>query len=94
MYITIIDLEKYMGIEAISVGNKLSLIKDLNNKYDDEAIKVIGNTGATYGYVANSVNDVIRGCHSAGYIYNSFDSTIDCEILFIGKDNAIAKIDC
>lgn len=92
MYITITGLGYYMGIESIKPGDKLYLIKDTNNTYDDEAIKVIGNNEVTYGYVANSVNTVARGTHSAGYIYDLIKDKENLEICFITDKEAIAKI--
>ena len=92
MYITITGLDHYMGTEALRPGDKLYLIKDTKNTYDDEAIKVIGDNDTTYGYVANSVNTVARGTHSAGFIYNSIKDNDKCEIAFITNIEAIAKI--
>lgn len=91
-YITITGCDRYMGISSITPGKVLTLQKDHNNIYDDEAIKVVGQSGETYGYVANSVVTVARGSHSAGYIYESFDETIDCQVLFVTNEEAIAKI--
>lgn len=93
MYITITDVDKYLGIDSLKIGQELLLLKDLDNPYDDEAIKVITENGATCGYVANSVEDVARGSHSAGYIYNSIKNKHKCKVKFIIQDSAIVEFE-
>ena len=92
MFITINHINDYAGIEMFRPGMNLSLKKDKNNPYDDEAITVYSERGCKYGYVANSVSTVCRGTHSAGYIYQSFDEETKCIVRFIAEDFAIAEI--
>ena len=92
MYITITGASHFLGIEAFKPGMKVILKKDYNNDYDDESLKVVGDTGATYGYVANSVGTVAKGTHSSGYIYRDFDQEAEAEIMFVVKGVAIAKV--
>ena len=89
-YITIVGADNYVGIEALKPGTVLSLKKDKNNSYDDEAIMVTGQSEACYGFVANSVQTVARGTHSAGYIYNMISDNSKCELKFILNDSGIA----
>lgn len=91
-YITIVGADNYVGIEALKPGIVLSLKKDKNNSYDDEAIMVTGNSEVCYGFVANSINTVARGTHSAGYIYNMLSENPSCEVLFVLEDSGIAKL--
>lgn len=91
-YITITGLEHYMGKDAVKIGTELLLVKDVDNSYDDEAIKVVSERGCTYGYVANSVRTVARGTHSAGYVYDKINDNTYCSIDFIVEGRAIAKI--
>lgn len=92
MFITIAGVEHYLGIEVLTIGQELLLKKEPNNRYDDESIKVETETGATCGHVANSVNTVARGTHSAGYVYNSVKEKQKCIVKFIIQDRAIAEI--
>lgn len=92
IYITITGADRFMGIEALKPNQCLKLVKDEDNDYDDESIRVVSETGATYGYVANSVYSVARGSHSAGYIYQTFDQEAQCKVLFVTNDIAIAQI--
>ena len=91
-YITIAGASYYMGTEVFHIGQELTIEKEPRNCYDDEAIRVISESGATYGYVANSVDTVARGTHSAGYIYREFDRTARIRICFIMSGRAIAAI--
>lgn len=92
MFITIVGLNHYMGIESIKPGDELFLKKDIENKYDDEAIKIVGNRDVTYGYVANSVESVARGTHSAGYVYGSIKEDQRCKVSFILENSVIAEL--
>lgn len=92
MFITITGSEHYMGVDSYRIGQELILKKDENNSYDDEAIKVETENGATCGYVANSVDTVARGTHSAGYVYCNLHELQKCIIRFILGDNVIAEL--
>lgn len=91
MYITIEKIDDYLGTESYKINQELILIKDKDNIYDDEAIKVITENNATCGYVANSVEEVARGTHSAGYIYNLIEEKQKCTISFILENKIIAS---
>ena len=92
MFITIVGTEHYLGVESLTIGQELILIKEPDNKYDDESIKVETGSGATCGHVANSVYSVARGSHSAGYIYNSIKNNQKCKVLFIMDEKVIAEV--
>ncbi len=93
MYVTLTGTDYYMGTDALSINQILTLKKDYENRYDDEAIAVLNNSGVKMGYVANSVNTVSRGTHSAGYIYNTFKDEAECRVLFIAGNAVIAEIE-
>lgn len=92
MFITITGVDHYMGTESLNVGQELLLKKEKNNAYDDESILVENEKGVHYGHVANSVNTVARGTHSAGYAYESIGEETKCKIRFIIENRAIAEI--
>ena len=91
-YITIVGTKNYFGSEVFSVGQVLRAIKDPENVYDQEAIKVSSDANVIYGYIANSVRSVAKGCKSAGRIYDTFKQEIDIKVLFIVYDCVIAEI--
>ncbi len=91
-YVTITGLRYYLGSSAFKIGAKCCLIKDVDNDYDDEAIKVVLGKSLIVGYVANSSYTVIRGTLSAGRLYDKFDSQLDAKVLFIDNNSVIAKV--
>lgn len=68
-YITITGMNHYYGLRPFSVGKKIKCIKDKNNPYDSEAIKVVMKEIGTVGYIANSPYTTATGTMSAGRIY-------------------------
>lgn len=92
-YITIVGLRYYFGNEVFRVGQQLLIEKDVDNEEDDEAIRVISDAGVTFGYVANSVRTVARGCKSAGRIYDRFEKQTPIRIMFILGEVVIASVD-
>ena len=92
MFITIVGVENYIGTESLVIGQELFLKKEPDNRHDDESIKVVTDSGATCGHVANSVNTVARGSHSAGYAYCSIKEQQKCKVKFIVQDSVIAEL--
>lgn len=92
MFITINHIDEYVGFEFYRPGLKLTLKKETDNSYDDEAIAVYSDKHVKYGYVANSVSTVCRGTHSAGYIYQSFEKETNCIVRFTADEFAIAEM--
>ena len=82
-YITITNIKEYIEIGMIKIGEVLHLKKEPDNAYDMEAIMVEDKNEIPIGHVANSVNSVAKGTHSAGYIYQSFKDSILCTVKFI-----------
>ena len=95
IFITIDHLDDFERIEFFRVGEKLTLRKDKDNDYDDEAILVYNRHGCKCGYVANSVSTVARGTYSAGRIYDRIEDDTACIIRFILVEEGalIAQID-
>ena len=94
IYITINHLDDFMPITNLKVGDNLTLKKELDNIYDDEAIAVYDKNNVKVGYVANSVHSVARGTYSAGRLYDRINDEIDCIIRFVFQEeaNVIAEI--
>lgn len=91
IFITINHLDDFNGLSNIKVNDTLTLIKDLDNPYDDEAIAVFDNNNTKVGYVANSVYSVIRGTYSSGRIYDKVKDNESFLVRFIGNDFIIAE---
>ena len=91
IFITINHLDDFNGLSNIKVGDTLTLKKDLDNPYDDEAIAVYNLEDIKVGYVANSVYSVIRGTYSSGRIYDKIKDNESFLVRFIGNDFMIAE---
>lgn len=92
IYITINHLDEYNGLSNIKVGDTLTLKKDLDNPYDDEAIAVYNLDDTKVGYVANSVCTVARGTYSAGRVHELVEGDTKCIVRFIVEDSLISYI--
>lgn len=87
VFITINHISDFGGIHYYRVGDELTLRKDLDNPYDDEAIQVYNDQDVKCGYVANSSYSVARGTMSSGRIYDSLKDNTKCVIRFIVKES-------
>lgn len=92
IYITIAGAEFRYGIEFLEKGMIVKLIKEPDNQYDKEAIRVELKPFGTIGYVANSVKTVIGECYSAGRLYDKIGAEAEAEIAYLTGSYAIAKI--
>ena len=92
IYITINHLDDYNGLSNIKVGDTLTLIKDLDSPYDDEAIAVYNKNEVKIGYVANSVDTVARGTYSAGRVYDQIIGNDECRVCFIINETIIGNL--
>ena len=92
IFITINHLDDYNGLSNLKVGDNLTLIKDKDNPYDDEAIAIYNKDEIKVGYVANSVDTVARGTYSAGRLYDHIKDRYMCEVVFIVNDILLAII--
>lgn len=92
LYFTINAVNMYHGIKPFKVGSIVKLVKEPENDYDCEAIRVELRYAGQSGYVANSVNTVSKGTHSAGRLYDKILDTDYGRVIFIIGESAIAKI--
>ena len=91
-YITVNHLCEYDPLLTIRPGEHLTLKKDTDNPYDDEAIAVFRENRKRCGWVANSVSTVARGTSSAGRIYDHITNGQSCIVRFLLDDSLIAEI--
>ncbi|MGM0123222.1 hypothetical protein IGI37_000588 [Enterococcus sp. AZ194] len=92
LYITITGTHHYFGIKPFQIGNFLSLVKEPDNSFDEEAIAVTAPVIGKVGYVANSPHTIARGCLSAGRIYDLLPT--ECVVIprFITQTKIIARV--
>jgi len=92
-FITIVGVDMCFGKEIFKVGQILTLRKDYDNRYDDEAIEaILESVGGRVGYVANSCRTVARGTGSSGRIYDSFQERCQARVAFILNNAVIAEL--
>ncbi len=72
VYFTLTGTNHYYGHDFLKKGDKVKLIKEPDNKYDKEAIRVEYKPLNKVGYVANSLHTVLGDSWSAGRIYDCF----------------------
>jgi hypothetical protein len=70
----------------------VKLVKEKDNEYDEDAIRVELPFIDTIGYVANSTSSVYKGTHSAGRLYDKIGDEAFAQIMFVTHSSAIALI--
>ncbi|MBP3938085.1 MAG: HIRAN domain-containing protein [Clostridia bacterium] len=92
IFITITGLNHYLGMKPFKVGRKVRLVKDKENDFDSEAIRVELPYIDTIGYVANSTHTVYDGTLSAGRVYEKIAEKAVAQVMFITHSGVIAKV--
>ena len=92
VYFTIAGTNYYLGSDFLKKGMEVKLIKEPDNKYDKEAIRVeIAGLGKI-GYVANSVNTVLGDSFSAGRMYDLFKKKAKGKVKVVTSRGVICKL--
>ena len=92
IFITITGQNNYLGMKPYKVGRIVKIVKEPDNQYDQDAIRVELPFIDTIGYVANSVNTVYAGTCSAGTLYDKIGDYAYAEIMFITHSSIIALV--
>lgn len=82
----------YYGSDFLEPGMKVTLKKEPDNTYDNEAILVQMKGLGKIGYVANSHKTVRGECFSAGRVYDKIDETAKAKVVLAFPGGAILKI--
>ncbi len=87
IYVTIVGIG-YSPLKQIlmQTGTILRCEKEPDNKYDHEAIKVCLPIGEIGGYIANSINTVVRGTYSAGRLYDKMGEVNYVQVVGSNKE--------
>lgn len=92
IYITIVGMNYRYGTDILEKGMVVKLIKEPDNEYDKEAIRVDMAGLGTVGYVANSTKTVQGECMSAGRIYDRIGKKALAKVMFVTPRGAICKL--
>ena len=84
--------ESLLRIKAIFLGKTIKCIKEKDNPYDSEAIKVVMKEIGTVGYIANSPYTAATGTMSAGRIYEKVKKKFTVEVMFITSSKVICRV--
>ena len=83
IYFTITGTNHYFGNEFLKPDMKVRLIKEPDNDYDKEAIKVELEGLGIIGYVANSPYTVAGESYSAGRLYDKIGDTSEGTVMYL-----------
>ena len=91
-YFTITGTNHFFGKDFLEKDMKVRLVKDPDNEYDSEAIKVELEGLGQIGHVANSPYTVCGESYSAGRLYDKIGDTAEGTILFVLNNGVLCCI--
>lgn len=89
---TITGLNYRYGSDFLEKGMEVKLVKEPDNQYDKEAIKVELAGLGHIGYVANSTRTVLGETMSAGRIYDKIGKKAKAKVMLVTDRGVICKI--
>lgn len=92
MYFTITGTKHYHGQEFLKKGMTVQLVKEPDNEYDKEAIRVIMKGLDKIGYVANSPYTTLGDSFSAGRLYDKIGKVAEGKILYLLSDGVFCCV--
>ena len=91
-YFTITGTQHYFGKEFIEPEMEVKLVKEPDNEYDKEAIKVEMEGLGKIGYVANSTYSVLGDSMSAGRIYDRIDDVASGVVKYVLPQGILCEL--
>ena len=91
-YFTITGLCHYYGSDFLKKGMRVKLIKEPDNQFDKEAIRVELKGLGKIGYVANSTHTVLGETMSAGRLYDHMDKKAKAKVLIVTSRGVICEL--
>lgn len=91
-YVSIVGFKNYYDKRPFAIGTKLLCVKEPDNVYDSEAIKVTFPVLGTVGYIANSIQTKANGTLSAGRVYEQVGEKFVVEVSFSTHSTVIARV--
>ena len=92
IYFTITGTNYHYGNKFFVEGTKVRLVKEPDNEFDSEAIRVELEGLGKVGYVANSVYTVLGISYSAGRLYDKIGSTAEGTVRYVTDGGVIAYV--
>lgn len=91
-YFTITGIDHYYGCDFLEKGMKVKLIKEPDNEYDKEAIRVEVKGLGKIGYVANSPYTVLGESKSAGRLYDCFKKKAKAKVMHVTAKGILCEL--
>ncbi|MBQ6893074.1 MAG: HIRAN domain-containing protein [Clostridia bacterium] len=92
MYITIAGYKHYFGLLPFSVGKLVTLVREVENAYDKNAIAVYQENYGKVGYVAATTETAAYGTEVAEQVLPHIGDGICAAIRFIAGEYVIAEL--
>ena len=92
IYFTITGMNYYYGSDFMKKGMKVKLIKEPDNEYESEAIRVELKGMGKIGYVANSPHTVLGESRSAGRMYDLMKKKAKGKAVLITERGILCKL--
>lgn len=92
IFFTITGTKYCFGTDFLKPDMKVKLVKEPDNKFDKEAIRVEMEGLGKVGYVANSPISVLGESMSAGRIYDKISVTAEGTILYVLPNGVLGYI--
>ena len=92
VYFTITGTHHYFGNEFIEPGMEVELVKEPDNEYDKEAIKVELEGLGKIGYVANSTYSVLGDSMSAGRLYDRVEEVAHGVVKYVLPQGVLCEL--
>ena len=92
MYFTLTGTNHYHGQEFLKKGMTVLLVKEPDNEYDKEAIKVMMKGLDKIGYVANSPYTTLGDSFSAGRLYGNIGKRAEGKVLYVVNEGVLCCV--
>ncbi len=92
LFVTVVGFNHYYGKKPFIIGNQFQCVKEPDNEYDTDAIKVEMPGFGTVGYIANSPHTKADGTLTAGRIYDRVSKKFSVQVLFTTCSKVICKV--
>lgn len=91
-FITLTGTKHYYGQEFLKAGMKVQLIKEPENEFDKEAVRIEYKGLGKIGYVANSAFTVQGDSLSAGRLYDKIGKKAMAKVVLILPQGVICMV--
>ena len=92
VYVTLTGTKYHYGKDFLEPDMKVKLVKEPDNEYDTEAIRVEMKGVGHLGYVANSYYTALGDSMSAGRLYDKIGETAKAKVIHVLPQGVLLKV--